>query len=374
MKSVTNSKIFVIYDEPRRKRASQVADILGAHSTSLEETNPQIPQDMNAAIVYAELADAAHVARLKGLFSRVDTAAPKLFLVESGARLHFYKVQVAALGGEYIVRGEQDARAILLALKEHKVRLIKPAPKSEVAPEETQQGGMSIRATATAIDAAFGAVLNGGPLDVSVAMAAGNQLLADIDAVGLSSWLENVRDHHEGTFQHCLLVAGAAAAYAAQANLSDADKMELAVAALLHDIGKAAIPLAILEKAGKLTEKEFALIKTHPVVAGDYLKRNQNVSEKVISAILHHHEYLDGSGYPHQLKGKEIDKLTRILTVCDIYGALAERRSYKEPKTPAQAIQILMGMARGGKVDFDAVCTMALAVGVDIPENRASVA
>ncbi len=175
-----------------------------------------------------------------------------------------------------------------------------------------------------------------------------------------------MRGHHDGTFQHCLLVTGAAVAYALQAGLSARDRLTLTVAALLHDIGKAEIPLGILDKPGKLTDDEFAVIKRHPLIARDYLLTQQNLPPEVIAAVTQHHEYLDGSGYPHQLQGDQIAPLAHILTVCDVYGALVERRAYKSPKTPYEAIMILSDMARQGKVDYPIVRTLGLAAGVTL--------
>jgi HD-GYP domain-containing protein (c-di-GMP phosphodiesterase class II) len=74
-----------------------------------------------------------------------------------------------------------------------------------------------------------------------------------------------------------------------------------------------------------------------------------------LKAIRHHHEYLDGSGYPDGLTANQIGDLTRIMTVCDVYGALVERRAYKAPKTPDAALDILIGMAKDGKVELDLV-------------------
>lgn len=80
-------------------------------------------------------------------------------------------------------------------------------------------------------------------------------------------------------------------------------------------------------------------------------KDQANVSEQVLDAVLHHHEFLDGSGYPHGLRGAQIKDLTRILTVCDIYAALVEERPYKVPMPPAAALQTLNDMAEEGKVE-----------------------
>ena len=176
-----------------------------------------------------------------------------------------------------------------------------------------------------------------------------------------------MRAHHAGTFQHCLLVTGAVVAYVNHADVSPEARTELALSALLHDIGKAEIPNAILDKPSALTPAEFAIVQRHPRIGADYLRQHTGLSASIIEPVLHHHEFLDGSGYPDRLKGAEISPATRIMTVCDIYGALVEARAYKSANTPAEALYVLIGMAQKGKVDFAVVRRLAAALGVALP-------
>jgi putative nucleotidyltransferase with HDIG domain len=161
---------------------------------------------------------------------------------------------------------------------------------------------------------------------------------------GVSAWLDTVRDHHEGTYQHCLLVAGVTADFGLSLGFGTQDMERLGLAAMLHDIGKANIPLAVLDKQGRLTEEERKLIETHPAIGSDALGNNPGISSEILDAVRHHHEYLDGSGYPDGLCGESIPDLTRILTVCDIFAALIERRSYKPTMPREKAFEILRSM------------------------------
>src|SRR5262249_42521070 len=136
------------------------------------------------------------------------------------------------------------------------------------------------------------------------------------------------------------------------------DVLTLTTAGLLHDVGKAEVPLAILDKPGKLTDEEFAVMKEHPVIGYEYARFQGSLCTDVLKAIRHHHEYLDGSGYPDALLGQGIDDLTRIMTICDVYGALVERRAYKAPKTPGEAIDILTAMAKQGKLESEVVSAL----------------
>ena len=137
-------------------------------------------------------------------------------------------------------------------------------------------------------------------------------------------------------------------------------------------MAKAEIPNSILDKPAALTVDEFATIRTHPGIGADYLKRQQNVPTAVVEAVLQHHEYLDGSGYPHGLRGDAISPLARTLTVCDVYGALVEHRSYKPAKPPAEALYVLISMAQAGKLDFRIVRTFADAIGTVLPQPEAT--
>ena len=164
-------------------------------------------------------------------------------------------------------------------------------------------------------------------------------------------------------------MTGAVVAYASHTALPEPTQTTLTIGALLHDVGKATIPNAILDKPGALTSAEFALVKTHPKVGADYLTAQGNVPPAIIDAVRHHHEYLDGSGYPDRLSGAQISAVARIMTVCDIYGALVEERSYKPAKTQSEALYVLIGMAQQGKVDYRVVRTFAAALGTALPET-----
>jgi putative nucleotidyltransferase with HDIG domain len=161
---------------------------------------------------------------------------------------------------------------------------------------------------------------------------------------GLSSWLKTVRRHHEGTYQHCLLVTGIAVDFGLSLGLAKADIERLYSASMFHDVGKAKIPLAVLDKPGHLDAQERALIETHPVAGYEVLKGNADISLEVLDAVRHHHEYLDGSGYPDALCAASISDIVRILTISDIFAALIEHRHYKPTMPREQAYEIIRSM------------------------------
>ena len=193
----------------------------------------------------------------------------------------------------------------------------------------------------------------GIPLDHAAIHAAGELIVAYMEANGLASWIEAVRKHHSQTYQHCLLVTGVAVGFGRQLGLSGADQRQLSFAGMLHDIGKGRIPVELLEKPGPLNKEEMRVMNQHPQFGLEVLEGVPGLQKEMIETVVHHHEYLDGSGYPHGLQGQEIPDLVRMLTIADIFGALIERRSYKASMSKEAAYQGLLDM--GPKLDRDLV-------------------
>jgi putative nucleotidyltransferase with HDIG domain len=181
---------------------------------------------------------------------------------------------------------------------------------------------------------------------------------------GVRAWLDVVWQFDDATHQHCLLVAGLAAGFARQLGFSHIDSRRLTGAALLHDVGKSRVPLHILNKPGPLTPDEQRVMRTHPM-AGVTLLAGGGFSSDLLAVVRSHHEYLDGSGYPDGLRGCEIPDLVRLVTVCDIFAALIERRTYRATTSAREAYAVLTGM--GGRLDRDLVNAfrpLAMAAGV----------
>jgi putative nucleotidyltransferase with HDIG domain len=298
-------------------------------------------------VIDVDLHDISKVKLIKDHLPERVGAHCRIIAVERGS--HQSEIQAKGLGASDVLKRPFDNAALRTCLQRHVVAL------ADAGPLANEPGGRSIVSAALALDRMFGALLSGGPLDLASVVQAGDQVLSGIHDVGIAQWLATVRRYHESTFQHCLLVTGVATAFGHGTGMRKSDVLTLTVAGLLHDVGKAQIPLDILDKPGRLSEEEFAVIKRHPVAGYDYIRAQNVVDGETLKAIRHHHEYLDGSGYPDGLTGNQIGDLTRIMTVCDVYGALVERRAYKAPKSPEEALDILAGMAKDGKVELDLV-------------------
>jgi putative two-component system response regulator len=139
---------------------------------------------------------------------------------------------------------------------------------------------------------------------------------------------------------HCQRLAHYATALGQALSLADYDLAGLYRGAYLHDVGKIGIPDAVLQKPGKLTDDEFDLMKQHTVI-GERLCGDLRLLRPVRSIVRHHHERLDGSGYPDGLQGDEIPLLAQIVGIVDVYDALTSARSYRSALSPEDALEEL---------------------------------
>lgn len=167
----------------------------------------------------------------------------------------------------------------------------------------------------------------------------------------------DAKDHC--TRSHSQEVAEVAQVLVLELGLSPAVARLNHVAGHLHDIGKIGLPDAILHKAGPLDEAEWALVRLHPVVGADIVRpvRGMNGPGGIADIILHHHERLDGSGYPHGLAGDRIPLGARVIAVADSLSAMMQPRPYKGPRSFAAALAEIVRL-RG--VHYDPVVVEAL--------------
>lgn len=141
------------------------------------------------------------------------------------------------------------------------------------------------------------------------------------------------------TYLHSVAVSALMTVLARQLGLSDEDTMVAALGGLLHDMGKAAVPPAILNKPGRLTDGELDVIRRHPEQGQALLVAAGLNSRPVLDIVLYHHEKVDGSGYPQRLAGDAIPRLAKMGAVCDVYDAITSNRPYKQGWDPAESLK-----------------------------------
>jgi HD-GYP domain-containing protein (c-di-GMP phosphodiesterase class II) len=132
-----------------------------------------------------------------------------------------------------------------------------------------------------------------------------------------------------------------------QLGLDEAQVRSSGMSGLLHDLGKVAIPLEVLNKPGKLTDAEFDLMKTHPTEGYKMLRASPGVDPVALDVVLHHHEKVDGTGYPEHLKDAQISVYAKMGAVCDVYDAITSNRPYKPGWDPAESLRKMAEWAKG---------------------------
>jgi putative nucleotidyltransferase with HDIG domain len=295
-------------------------------------------------LIDVDLDDATQLLTIKEWLNRKPKEAKIVFVTSKASRLQ--EARAAALGGTGTIHHPIDRVTLLSKLRDGEAVLATvPAPEKELT--------RGVAAATDALQSIFLAACSGGPVEAKEIQMAANLIVDQLAERGLSAWIDTVRMHHSQTYQHCLLVTGVAAAFGEHIGASRKDRERLSFAGMLHDVGKARIPLAILEKPGRLDQKEMAVMRKHPEYGLEALAATSALPAEMLDMVVHHHELLDGSGYPHGLQASEISDLVRIMTISDVFGALIEKRSYKPPMSSEAAYQILLDM--GPKLDRDLV-------------------
>ncbi|MCR5734620.1 MAG: response regulator [Lachnospiraceae bacterium] len=180
--------------------------------------------------------------------------------------------------------------------------------------------------------------------DVDGLMLAASHIVSDISNMKkLSIDIIDLRSFDDYTYHHCVNVAIYCVAVAKYMGMNDKEIKEICEAGICHDLGKRKIPVDIINKPGSLTDAEFAEIKNHPQYSYDILRNNPDISGTVRQAVLCHHENENGSGYPLGKTGDELHPIVKILHAVDVYDALTSRRPYKNPYSPAEAYDYLIG-------------------------------
>jgi putative nucleotidyltransferase with HDIG domain len=157
--------------------------------------------------------------------------------------------------------------------------------------------------------------------------------------VNIFDMLLNMSDKENSVYDHCIGTALTANALAKWLHFSDADQLMATACGLFHDVGMLMLPQGITSKPGKLTPSEFEIVKTHTTEGFHLLGRYRSIPEPVKNAALMHHEKCDGSGYPYGLKGDDIDKFSKIVTISDIFNAMTNERTYRAAICPFSVIK-----------------------------------
>jgi len=193
----------------------------------------------------------------------------------------------------------------------------------------------------TAVESMFHEVRMGKAVDASA-----TDLVEDISSSVLRNpgaliSLARLKSADDYTYMHSVAVCALMVSLGHQLGLDEDATREAGMAGLLHDLGKALTPHDILNKPGKLTAAEFAVMKRHPEEGHRLLVEGKSVGGVALDVCLHHHEKIDGSGYPVSLKEGAISLAVKMSTVCDVYDAITSNRPYKAGWDPAESIRMM---------------------------------
>lgn len=159
--------------------------------------------------------------------------------------------------------------------------------------------------------------------------------------------LDGLRDHHNYTYVHSLRVATYLTVFGKAVGMGENEMLLLTSGGMLHDVGKITMPQTLLNKPGKLDDQEWDVMRNHVVESGGIIVTMDEVNPVVKIIAEQHHEKIDGTGYPHGLKGNQLNELARMATIVDIFSALTDSRSYKPAFSTEKSFAILKDMGGG---------------------------
>jgi len=174
--------------------------------------------------------------------------------------------------------------------------------------------------------------------------------------------ISRMRDKDEYTYLHSIAVCALMVNLGRQLGLEADAVREAGLAGLLHDFGKVAVPESLLKKPDSLTDKELTLVREHALRGHQLIRATGAYSDTVADVALHHHERIDGSGYPHGLKGQAISRTARMAAVCDVYDAITSQRPYRKPSGPAESLSNMF--RSNGQFDDQVLAGFVRSVGV----------
>ncbi|MBA5690353.1 HD-GYP domain-containing protein [Rugamonas apoptosis] len=214
-----------------------------------------------------------------------------------------------------------------------------PAPEPTPFERELQQAAALCAQAREATRSMFREARLGNAIDVGQCTDLVDELARSVTRnPGALISLARLKNKDDYTYMHSVAVCALMIGLGQHLGLDEAACREAGLAGLLHDLGKAGIPLEILNKPGKLTDEEFAAMRSHPRHGYDLLREGGAVSAGVGDVCLHHHEKMDGSGYPDRLPGSDISLLARMGAVCDVYDAITSNRPYKAGWDPSESV------------------------------------
>lgn len=243
-----------------------------------------------------------------------------------------------------------------------------PEPKASFE-EEIGSAANVFKESSSLVKSYMESIALGRPINIELAKQVVSQCVQSIiNAPDALMWLTQLKKKDEYTSQHSMNVCIFSIALGRQINFPVAELEKLGLCGLMHDMGKLKIPLEVLNKPGRFTPEERAVMETHPELGMRLLLSDESLPGCVIDAIYGHHERLDGKGYPRGLPESSIHPYTRIVTIADMYDAITSDRIYKNGRTHLEAINIMTTVS-GTHLDSGLVIKFIECLGIYPPGN-----
>jgi len=245
-------------------------------------------------------------------------------------------------------------------------RVVTPDPQAAATlKEELGRAASLVNRSRAQMKSLFQAARLGRSVDAETCL----PLVADITT---SVWrnpgalisLARLKTHDDYSYMHSVAVCALMVSLARQLGQDEVQAREAGLAGLLHDMGKAMMPLDVLNKPGKLSVAEFDLIKSHPLRGHELLQGGTATPTMALDVCLHHHERPDGKGYPFGLSGDALTVSARMGSVCDVYDAITSNRPYKDGWDPAESIARMTAWAKDGQFDMQVFAAFVKSLGV----------
>lgn len=346
------SRILIVSDNPQRSIGHARAIKKRFQSDMVDLSGLSVFDSALASllVIDVDLGVREVIERLKYQLETLYKSQPKIFLVPAGSRSKY--VQANSLGANLVLEVPNGAVKLLAKIEHYLNQTISyiwnGTPKKQIE---------ALKSVHELNDKLHDAIRLAKTLPKDEVYQCTDAIIANFEDNGVSNWLDAVRRHHSHTYRHSMTVAGMSIAFGLHLGMRLSDVQRLSSAALLHDIGVLRIPLAILDKPEPLSAEQTREYRRHPEYSAEILARDQQFGDEVLDAAIHHHEYLDGSGYPHGLMLNQITDMARIISIMGTFSELIDPPFSGTPVTNAEAYGIMKGMAE--KLDMHLLTAFA---------------
>ncbi|THF66942.1 HD-GYP domain-containing protein [Pseudothauera nasutitermitis] len=223
-----------------------------------------------------------------------------------------------------------------------------PAVQRASMREEVERATQICARARGAVVSMFGEARMGRAIEAEAALPLVDEISRSVSRnPGALISLARLKTADDYTYMHSVAVCALMIALARQFDMTEDQVRQAGLAGLLHDLGKALIPNEVLNKPGKLTDTEFDIVKAHPVKGHEMLLEAAGADAVALDVCLHHHEKMDGTGYPHRLNGEQISLFAKMGAVCDVYDAITSNRPYKAGWDPGESIRRMVEWSKG---------------------------